>query len=676
MAAHWAMGASAMAVSGVLLCLEPLFGRALLDEAFRGGRTDLFVPILAAMAVVFLLSIGFEAVGGVLLHFAREEVRAGLQRDLAAALVSGSAASSRSGKAKSEGEFLQETLGDAQDASRLLTQLPATAVSAWAQYVVILVLLAQMNGSAAAAVIVFSVLLFVLARRSTSQVARLNDLSVSAAGGIAGRLQQTHAARGLIAQYRRQGVFHSSLEADQIAAEARSGALCATEARGRGIEQLLSLAFSIGVAALTGWSVIGGKMSIGEYIAVQIFVGRIQGPVRSFLNLSRDVGKGVRRFRLVAESIASASVEQRGSLFDAPRGPLLMAAAAMPPGIAKVAQLGASFWSSEIVDGPSGLRITRGSRLLVTGPTEVELEALMDRLAGGKDVTVAGRPLTELPAAFRGAWSVRLSADPRVFPGSVRENVTLGFGVQGRAVRPQEALARVGAGDRAWALDLDAWIDPKDLTLEDRHLLQAARLFTLDPELVLVEDLSGVVGRGCFSRIAQAVYDCSQSGAKTVVLAGRREAIVDLAEEVAWVEGGRATPPQPLVDFLATDRAREMLPAGHARAVLDGRKLLDFSAHWMPRYGVDLVAYTIRFIGDARKAERHADLAAQSLRDSDLLISRGPGRLLCAFFRNVSEPHFDQGLRSRIARALSRQLAREGSRGVYPDIRRVEDRVA
>ncbi|MBI3544361.1 MAG: ABC transporter ATP-binding protein, partial [Deltaproteobacteria bacterium] len=346
--AHWFMGIAALGVSSFLTSLDPLIGKAIIDEGIGKKNVPLLWHMLIMMAALIVLALILETVGQFLIDMCLEKIRIQLQSDVARTQVAGGKGSAAT--KLSAAQFNYIATGAVQDACVFLTSLPAKAVRSVVQLVWIGFIVTAFSPVVGLATLAAALLLTFLSRKISDRIANVASAFGQLLSGVGDRLTQIFSARGLIRQFHRAAESLESLRAAQE--EARSGCtrMWLWETVYRGIENGWSLAFTIAVIAITGTAVISGKLSLGQYIAISVYVGRIQGPIRALLVNYKEALKGKRQFEWVMSTI-----EESDAVAAANDGKTFWAGAIKAEAVEHGALKGATF------------EIARGSRVLFAG---------------------------------------------------------------------------------------------------------------------------------------------------------------------------------------------------------------------------------------------------------------------------------------------------------------------
>jgi ATP-binding cassette subfamily B protein len=193
-----------------------------------------------------------------------------------------------------------------------------------------------------------------------------------------------------------------------------------------------------------------------------------------------------------------------------------------------------------------------------TGSGKTTLARLLLRLydpqAGA--VRLNGVDLRELPLAELRRRVGVVTQEVQLFRSTLRDNLTL-FDPDVADERIWEALEALGLG--AWARGLadglDTPIEGSDgLSAGEAQLLAFARVFLLDPGLVILDEASSRLDPATERQLEQAVDRLLEG--RTAVIIAHRLATVQRADRIAILEGGRVREEGPREALAADPRSR------------------------------------------------------------------------------------------------------------------------
>ena len=189
--------------------------------------------------------------------------------------------------------------------------------------------------------------------------------------------------------------------------------------------------------------------------------------------------------------------------------------------------------------------VAAGSTVAVVGPTgsgKSTLAGLLVRLVDpvGGGVLLDGVDLRRLREGELSARAAFVAQGAFLFDDTVRGNVTLGGDFSDDDV--WTALRVAAADDFVTALPdgLDTRVGERGASLSggQRQRLALARAVVRRPRLLVLDDATSAVDPAVEARILDALR--STDHASTVVVIAYRQATIALADEVVWIEQGRA----------------------------------------------------------------------------------------------------------------------------------------
>ena len=186
-----------------------------------------------------------------------------------------------------------------------------------------------------------------------------------------------------------------------------------------------------------------------------------------------------------------------------------------------------------------------GRTVAVVGPTgsgKSTLAGLLVRLVDPSDggVLLDGVDLRRLREGELSAQVALVAQSAFLFDDTVRGNVTLGGPYSDEDVR---AALRTAAADgfvSALPEGLDTRVGERGASLSggQRQRLALARAVVRRPRLLVLDDATSAVDPAVEARILDALRDSGTP--TTVVVVAYRQATIALADEVVWLDGGRA----------------------------------------------------------------------------------------------------------------------------------------
>ncbi|MFC4146207.1 ABC transporter ATP-binding protein [Micromonospora mangrovi] len=287
-----------------------------------------------------------------------------------------------------------------------------------------------------------------------------------------------------------------------------------------------------------GWFHLKGWVSLGQVTAATLYVQQLVDPIDRLLSwLDEFQVGGASMARLLGVSV------------DPPASPATPAGPVPPGADRRVAAHDVRYAYREGHDVLHGVTLVPrpGEKLAMVGPSGAGKSTLGRLLAGvhaprSGSVTVAGRPLVELPLAQLRGHVALVTQEHHVFIGTLAENVAM--------VRPGADLAQVrGALAAVDALD---WADalPDGLTTvvgagghplspAQAQQLALARLVLADPHTLVLDEATSLIDPRAARALERSLAAVLHG--RTVVAIAHRLFSAHDADRVAVVEDGRIT---------------------------------------------------------------------------------------------------------------------------------------
>lgn len=326
--------------------------------------------------------------------------------------------------------------------------------------------------------------------------------------------------------------------------------------------------FAMVIALLVGGrAVIGGTISVGDFVAFTLYLGMLSWPMIALgwvVNLfQRGAASMARINRIFAEEPAVAAPAEPVVLA-AVRGELEFREVSFRyPGTERLVLSGVSF------------HVPAGSMLAVVGATGSGKSTLVSLLARLHDPTTGevlldGVPLRDLPLAqLRAAIGV-VPQDAFLFSDTVRENLAMGVEEADPAVRAERVRAAAGIAQLDRTIQrlpagYDTLLGERGVNLSGGQKQRAtlARAIARDPRVLVMDDALSAVDTHTEAEILAGLRGVLR-GRTSVVVSHRVSAVMG-ADRIVVLEGGRV---------VETGTHAELLQRGGAYAALLHRQLL------------------------------------------------------------------------------------------------------
>ncbi|OIJ84984.1 ABC transporter ATP-binding protein [Streptomyces colonosanans] len=538
----------------------PLISRAIVDRVIVAGDLPL-LPCLMALAGAGLVRFGAGAAQRCL----AARLSCDVQHDLRIRTFRALSQLDGAGQdALRTGQLVSRSIYDLSMAQGLVTLLPNVLAS-------VLLLILSLAVMVALSPLLTLVMLIVLppllltawhssrhlypatleAREREAAVASVVDGAVAGVRVVKGFAQEQRELRGLGAAAhelftaRRRVVRLNSLYSSTL--------------------QALPLLGQVGILATGGWLASRGSISLGTFVAFSTYVAQIISPLRGLATVVTGAHQArasvVRVFELI---------DIRPLVTDRP------GAAHLPPGPVGIELEHVTFGYGTDDDAPLALDgvsliVRPGETLALVGAAGSGKSTLAQLLlrfydVRGGAVRVGGHDIRDLTAdSLRSAIGL-VAEHSFLFTGTVRDNIAYG--------RPDATPAEVTAAAAAAGADgfiremsdgYDTRVGERGFTLSggQRQRIALARALLTDPRVLLLDDATSAVDPRTEKEI-HATLRQVRSGRATLLIA-RSWATLQLADRIAFLDGGRVVDSGTHAELVARCPAYQALLAGPAR---------------------------------------------------------------------------------------------------------------
>src|SRR3954451_5540045 len=302
------------------------------------------------------------------------------------------------------------------------------------------------------------------------------------------------------------------------------------------MEALPSLG-TLAVLLIGAVRVADGATDPGELVAIAYLFTLLALPIRAIGWVLADLPRALAGYDRVTPVLDATG--------ETPYGPEAAPAGSGGAGLG-VQDVGFTFdgQTQATLDGVT-FDVPAGSTVAVVGPTRAgksTLAGLLVRLVdpvGGR-VLLDGLDLRRLREGELSAQAAFVAQSAFLFDDTVRGNITLGADFADQDVW---AALRVAAADdfvAALPEGLDTRVGERGASLSggQRQRLALARAVVRRPRLLVLDDATSAVDPSVEARILDALR--SSEHPSTVVVIAYRQATIPLADEVVWIEQGRA----------------------------------------------------------------------------------------------------------------------------------------
>lgn len=365
-----------------------------------------------------------------------------------------------------------------------------------------------------------------------------------------------------------QGRFLQRYEAATVAAAGASMRARTVSAWTTNLASTLQQAVTLVMLVWGVYLIHGGVITAGALIGAVMFAGRAVAPLTTLVGLTTRY-QGARAAMAVLDQLMQLPVERE------PGRSYLQ----HPNASGRIALVDVRFAypdaagepSPVVLDGAS-LRFEPGERVAILGRIGSGKSTIL-RLLGGLyqpregRVEVDGIDLRQIdPADFRAKVGF-VSQEPRLFTGTLRDNVVMGR--PGLDAGPLVRVARLTGLDRVAAGHPKGWelnVGEMGALLSggQRQLVALARCLITQPQIILMDEPTSSMdaqSETLFLRqLKEAIGRC------TLVVVTHRPAVLDLVDRIVVVDGGRIVLDGPKPQVLATLAGTPARPPAAAAA--------------------------------------------------------------------------------------------------------------
>jgi ABC-type multidrug transport system fused ATPase/permease subunit len=328
-------------------------------------------------------------------------------------------------------------------------------------------------------------------------------------------------------------------------------------------EPLIDAIPNLGIIVLLvigSWQVSAGRLDTGQVVQAAALFGLLAFPMRVFGFFLQELPRGV----VAAARLDGVVVNDREASGAAPAGHTL------PAGPLAVRFDGVTYRHGDdppVLDRLE-LDVPAGQVVALVGATGAGksslcelLPRLVDPEAGA--VLLGGVDLRDLdPAEVRAAVGL-VFQETFLFADSIRENVTLGADVDDATLRAAAAVAHADTFVERLPHGWDTVVGERGVTLSggQRQRLALTRALLRGPRVLVLDDATSAVDPVVEAAI---LADLRTSLATTTLVVAHRTSTIQLADRVAFLDGGRVVAEGTHDELLAADPAYVRLVRAYA----------------------------------------------------------------------------------------------------------------
>ena len=371
----------------------------------------------------------------------------------------------------------------------------------------------------------FGSAIYVRSERIQAQLAHMSAVVQEALAGVR-----------VVRAYRREGVEIERFRAANEEYVARSRAMVRLQGAFHP-----TLAFFLGLSALIVlWigsrHVIDGRLSIGDFVAFNVYVAMLSWPMIAFGWVTNMLQRGLAAWQRMLDILqVEPSVRDR----DDPVTPERIR------GAVEFRDLTFAYNGRAVLSGVSA-RVEPGQVLALVGPTGSGKSTLVDLLPRLFDpppgtVFVDGVDVCDLPLdTLRGAIGY-VPQEPLLFSETVAGNVAFGArrAAGGNGVADAVALARLDADVAGFPRGLDTEVGERGITLSGGQKQRAAlaRAILTDPRILILDDALSAVDTHTEEAILGRLREVMRQ--RTTILVAHRISTVRDADLILVLDDGR-----------------------------------------------------------------------------------------------------------------------------------------
>ncbi len=303
------------------------------------------------------------------------------------------------------------------------------------------------------------------------------------------------------------------------------------------LETLLGLAIVL-VLWLGGREVLGGNISVGDFVAFNTYMVQLTWPVIA-------LGWVINIFQRGAASMGRLNeiLHEQPGIVDSPEA---LSADAPREVQGEVEFRNLSFgYGERAVLSDINLRVPAGGSLAIVGPTgcgKTTLVSLVPRIydAPSGTVLIDGRPITDFPLELLRRSIGFVPQETFLFSDTIRENIA--FGAQEASdddVQRAAEAASIAADIQEFPNQYQTMVGERGITLSggQKQRTAIARALIRDPRILILDDALSSVDTYTEEKILNHLQEVMQG--RTTIFISHRVSTVRNADRIAVLHGGR-----------------------------------------------------------------------------------------------------------------------------------------
>ncbi len=303
------------------------------------------------------------------------------------------------------------------------------------------------------------------------------------------------------------------------------------------------------VLLLAGRELRAGTLGVGDvalFLYLLDYTGGLAGSAGLLVGRYRTAGAALARLRALLPGAPPGALV--GPHVDAPTG------AADPLETLAVAGLTYRYPDTGRGIADVDLTLARGSFTVITGRVgagkTTTLLALLGLLPGARGTIRWNGTVVDPATCFRPPRSAFTAQEPRLFAGTLRENILLGLDLPDDALAAAVHAAALDRDVAGFARGLATPVGPRGAMLSGGQVrrVAAARMFARRPDLLVCDDLSGALD----AATERLLWDRLRADPGATVLAvSHRRAALRRADRIVVLRAGRVVDTGTLPELLA-----------------------------------------------------------------------------------------------------------------------------
>ncbi len=526
------------AVTTVMAMAQPYFAKLFIDHVFVGGRTQVLMPLLAGLIVLFILGFGIRAANRYLYTRYSARMLFQMRHDLFRHLQF---MDLRHLDRQKSGDLHSRMGTDLADIQALVTDTLPSVIFSALTCIATLVILLHLNLKMALLGLCFTPVALIgiwalrprllkLARQTAQKNAEISHFLFES-------LNHTRLVRSFSGQDRAEGKLarkHDGMLTLLLRHQVLSILAGAIPAAMVIVNTLIVFGYG-------GHLVLTHQLSIGSLVAISIYQGRLLGPLQGLLESVLTVQKAKVALARVAEIRQTPTTEDPHR--HVPVGPVASPTPRAQTGLA-FSNVSFAYAQAEPVLKNVSFTIPKGKITALVGPsgsgksTICHLIMKLYRPDAGR-ILWDGRDMDRLPSQWVHQRVALVSQDIHLLHASILDNI--------RFARPEATRAQAEAAARSAMIHKDIESLPNGynslvgdngirLSGGQKQRISIARALLIAPQILICDEATAFLDRDVEKQVAEVVERLMQD--KTMVVVSHRPATVANAHHLIVCDRG------------------------------------------------------------------------------------------------------------------------------------------